>query len=211
MDNFNNSVFISLNGSNTTVLILGGGNAAFIKATTLLKRGFIVHCISKKFIAKIQELSYHNPNLTLNYDKFTEELLDNYHLVILCTNDEVFNEKIRFLCNEKKKIFIDTTVPEESRAILCATRETKNIAIGIRINGKNPKSSVFLCNKGKEYYEVFDSYVEFTTRIRKNIINTDKKSEILDFINSNDFLFFFNQGVSSVILELFYPDIFKIK
>jgi len=170
------------------VLILGGGNGAFIKTTTLLKRGFIVHCISKEFTTKFKELSFNYSNLVLLNETFNEELLDNYHLVVICTNDNIFNEKARAACNKKKKIFIDGTIPEESKAILCASRTTKNIALGIRINGKNPKSSVFLCNKGKKYYDKFDDYVEFTTIIRSNITKSDRKNEILDFINSDDFL-----------------------
>ncbi|MEG1255691.1 NAD(P)-dependent oxidoreductase [Clostridium sp.] len=207
MDNFNNSVFISLNGENTMVLILGGGNGAFIKATTLLKRGFIVHCLSEEYTTKFKELSFNYSNLLLLNEIFTENMLANYHLVVICTSDNVFNDKVRSICNNQKKIFIDSTVPEVSKAILCASRITKNIALGIRINGKNPKSSVFLCNKGRKYYEKFDDYVEFTTMVRLNITKIDKKNEILDYINSDDFLFFFNQGVAKEILELFYPDI----
>ena len=49
MDSFNDSVFISLNGMNTKVLILGGGKSALIKAKTLLNSRFVVHCISEQF------------------------------------------------------------------------------------------------------------------------------------------------------------------
>jgi precorrin-2 dehydrogenase/sirohydrochlorin ferrochelatase len=207
MDSFNSSVFISLNGMNTKVLILGGGKGALIKTKTLLDNGFIVHCISKEFNGKFKELDNIYPNLELLYKSFTNELLDNYHLIIICTNDEKFNENIRSICNSKNKIFIDTTIPENSKAILCATRRSENIALGLRIKGKNPKASVFLCNKGKEYFKKFDNYIEFITHIRNNITSLNNKNEILNFICSEDFFLFFNKGYHIQILELFYPSL----
>ncbi len=207
MDSFNSSVFISLNGMNTKVLILGGGNGALIKTKTLLDNGFIVHCIAKEFNGKFKELDNIYPNLELLYKSFTNELLDNYHLIIICTNDEKFNENIRSICNSKNKIFIDTTIPENSKAILCATRRSENIALGLRIKGKNPKASVFLCNKGKEYFKKFDNYIEFITHIRNNVTGLNNKNEILNFICSEDFFLFFNKGYPVQILELFYPSL----
>ncbi len=185
MDSFNDSVFISLNGMNTKVLILGGGKSALIKAKTLLNSRFVVHL-----------------------DKtFTNELLEDYHLIVICTNDSKFNENIRNICNSKNKIFIDTTLPENSKAILCATGRSENIALGLRIKGKNPKASVFLCNKAKEYLQNFDNYIEFITHIRNNVTTLNNKSEILNFICSEDFLFFFNNGYHIEILQLFYSDL----
>ncbi len=207
MDSFNNSVFISLNGMNTKVLVLGGGNGALIKTKTLLDNGFIVHCISKEFTAKFKELDYAYPSLRLLYNPFTNELLDDYHLIVICTSDDEFNDSIKSICNSKNKIFIDTTMPENSKAILCATRRSKNIALGIRINGKNPRASVFLCNKGKEYLKEFDNYIEFITHIRNNVTNFNNKNEILNFVCSEDFLFFFNKGCHIQIMELFYPEL----
>ncbi len=207
MDSFNNSVFISLNGINTKVLILGGGNGALIKARTLLENGFIVHCLSKQFTSKFKDLECSYPNLKLIYQPFTYELIDEYHLIVICTNDDRFNNSIRSMCNSKNKIFIDTTKPEDSKAILCATRKSKNIALGLRIKGKNPKASVFLCNKGREYLKEFDNYVEFITHIRNRVTNLNNKNEILNFVCSEDFLFFFNKNCHGEVLELFYPEL----
>ncbi|WP_346935369.1 NAD(P)-dependent oxidoreductase [Clostridium sp.] len=207
MDSFNNSVFISLNGMNTKVLILGGGKSALIKAKTLLYNGFMVHCISKEFTDEFKVLDGAYTNLELLDKPFTNELLEDYHLIVICTNDDKFNENIRNICNSKNRIFIDTTLPENSRAVLCATGRSKNIALGLRVKGKNPKASVFLCNKGKEYFESFDNYIEFITHIRNNVTTLNNKNEILNFICSEDFLFFFNHGYHIEILKLFYSDL----
>lgn len=207
MDSFNNSVFISLSGINTKILILGGGKGALTKTRTLLDSGFTVHCLSKEFDFKFKDLEQSYLNLKLIYKPFTEELLDEYHLIVICTSDDKFNNSIRSICNSKNKIFIDTTRPEDSKAVLCATRKSKNIALGLRIKGKNPKASVFLCNKGKEYLKEFDNYVEFITHIRNSVTNLNNKNEILNFICSEDFLFFFNKNYHSEILELFYPEL----
>lgn len=207
MDSFNDSVFISLNGMNTKVLILGGGKSALIKAKTLLNSRFVVHCISEQFTDEFKLLDGAYDNLKLLDKTFTNELLEDYHLIVICTNDSKFNENIRNICNSKNKIFIDTTLPENSKAVLCATGRSENIALGLRIKGKNPKASVFLCNKAKEYLQNFDNYIEFITHIRNNVTTLNNKSEILNFICSEDFLFFFNNGYHIEILQLFYSDL----
>ncbi len=207
MDNFNNSLFFSLAGEETKVLILGGGKAAYIKCSTLALNKFQVHCLAPSFSRDIKELATRYENLKIITDKFQEDMLDNYHLIVICTSDNEFNSSIRDLCRKKNKIFIDTTKPNKSQGMICATRKSKNIAIGIKIKESNPKASVFLCNKGKEYLNKLDDYIEYSTILRNSIKDKELKKSVLNFICSDDFIFIFNKNKAYEVLLMFYPEL----
>ncbi len=202
--------FISIKGENTKALVLGGGKAAVIKINTLLKRGFTVDCITREITENLMKIRDYKFSL-LDYE-FKEELVDKYHLIVICTNDEEFNKEIRNICNNKNRIYIDSTKPEESQGTICASGETKSTSFGIRVKHKNPKAAVFLCEKTEKYLESFDGFVNFITRIRNSIKPLKEKGEILQFLCSEDFMFFYEKGYGEEILDLFYGGFgFEIK
>lgn len=194
--------FIAISGRGTKVLVIGGGKAAKIKINSFLKRGFTVHCISKDFSSDI--IIIKNKNFLLLNREYEDNIIDDYHLIVICTNDLNFNKRIMLKCNEKNKIYIDTTVPEESRGILCASRETKSLSFGIKIKAKNPKAAVFLADKTKQYLGKYDEYIDFISKVRNNIKDSEYKIEILEFICSEDYIFFYEKGYGEHILNLFY-------
>ncbi len=68
-----------------------------------------------------------------------------------------------------------------------------------------PKATSFIGEKIKKQLEVYDNYIEYVTYIRSNIKNHGLKDEIMDFVCTNDFHFFFEKGYGNLILSMFYP------
>lgn len=204
---FNNDdkefTFLCIYSKDTKVLIVGGGNCALIKVRSFLNKGFSIDCISPKFKEEILRLK--NENLKLIKGEFTDELIFNYHLIIICTNSEQVNSHIRDLCKKNYKVFIDTTIPEKSNATLCATASTNNIKIGISTINKSPKTSKFLVKKVHNYLINYDEYVSFVTAIRNKVLeNFPRKNELLDFISTDDFFYFYNMNYGDKVLKLFF-------
>lgn len=210
MDKFDASVFLSLQGEGTRILVLGGGDSAFIKIKTLINHNFTVDCMSQEFSSKLIDLSKVSKKLALKSFDFKEELIENYHLVVLCTNDEGFNTYVRSLCRDKMKLYVDTTRPEESQGILCATRSSKNVALGVRIRDKNPTAAVYLCSKGVKLYEELDDYVEYITTIRNKIQDRVLRKKVGSYLCSDEFLKIYKSGAYKEILLKAYPELMDL-
>jgi precorrin-2 dehydrogenase / sirohydrochlorin ferrochelatase len=194
--------FLSISPKKVKVLVIGGGKAGLIKAKSFLTKGFEVHCIAPNFHEEFSEFNY--DTLRLMKEDFKDEILKRYHIIVICTNKEEVNTHIRRLCDEQCKIYIDATMPESSMATLCAMTSTEGVSVAVRIKDKSPKTARFLAKKIKQYLTQYDGYVSLATYIRNNINDFEKKSEILEFISSEDFLFFFEKQYGKEILNLFY-------
>lgn len=199
---------ISLISPKINVLIVGGGRAALIKARTFTKKGCRVWVISKKFVPEFNELSICS-NLKLINEEYGKEHVIDKHLIIIATNNEEINEKIRNHCDEFYKLYIDCSMPKKGLCITTCQRSTKSTIFGINTNDFSPKTSVFLADKVKNQLEKYDDFIEFTSFIRNSIKGFENKNEIMNFICSEDFLFFYNKGMGKSIFEMFYPNIAK--
>ena len=194
--------FLCIYSKNTKILIVGGGNSALIKAKSFLGKGFNVECVSPNFNEEFLQIK--NERLKLIKEEFKDELIFQYHLVVICTNKEEVNSHIRDICDRNYKVYIDTTLPENSIATLCATTSTKQVSIGLRTTNKSPKTAQFLVKKVRNYLINYDDYVYFATSIRNRINNFPQKNQLLNFISSEDFLFFFKKSYGEAVLKLFY-------
>ncbi|MPN16293.1 hypothetical protein SDC9_163631 [bioreactor metagenome] len=81
---------------------------------------------------------------------------------------------------------------------------SKEVSVGVRLRGKSPKTSQFLANKIKDYVATYDDYVSFVTELRRRMKDFPKRLEVLNFVSSEDFLFFFQRSYGEQVLDLFY-------
>jgi precorrin-2 dehydrogenase/sirohydrochlorin ferrochelatase len=77
---------------------------------------------------------------------------------------------------------------------------------GLHTKSVSPKTSVYIANKVKNQLEKYDEFVSFTSSIRNGISDWDRKQEIMNFICSDDFYFFYEKEREVTILKMFYPD-----
>lgn len=197
---------ISLISPKVNVLIVGGGRAALIKAKTFIERGCSVSVVSKEFLLEFEKLKSYS-NLRLINEEYKKNYINDRHIVVIATNCEAINKKIRKDCDELSKLYIDCTDPKEGLCVMACQRSTKSTSFGININDVSPKTSVFLANKIKNKLEGYDDFITFTALVRNNAKELKNKNEIMEFICSDNFLFFYEKGLGELILKMFYPDV----
>lgn len=200
---------LSLISEKINVIIIGGGKAALTKIRTFAERGCRVEVVSKEFLEEFQELKNYK-NISLIYDQYNKKYIQDKHLIIIATNCEEVNREIRKDCYELYKLFIDCSNPKEGMCITPCQRNTENIIFGLNTNSVSPKTSVYLANKVKNEVKKYDKFVSFSSSIRNRIKDWDRKQQIMNFICSDDFYFFYEKGKELTILRMFYGEYFKI-
>ncbi|WP_010296471.1 NAD(P)-dependent oxidoreductase [Clostridium senegalense] len=198
-----NVAYLSLKTNNLKVLIIGGGKAGFIKLKSFTEKGASVKVVSREFCQDI--INYNSKErFELSYEQYNDELINKAHIVVIATGDKKLNDKIRNDCENNFKFYIDTTEVSKSLCTMPVIGETENMTFALQTKGKSPKTTLFMKNVLKENLTEYDNYIEFTVKVRNSIKNIDKKKEVMNFIASKDFLYFFNKGYGEEILNLFY-------
>lgn len=195
--------FISVKSNKLKVIIIGGGKAGFIKAKSFLNKGAFVKVISQEFCSEFKSLLEYE-RLSLSSEIYSESLINQCHIVVIATSDKNLNDTIRNHCEKTYKIYIDTTEVDKSLCITPTMGESKNIVFALHTKGKSPKTSVFVRDIMSENLMKYDDYVEFSLKVRNSIDDMKKKIEVMNFISTKDFLYFFNKGYGEKILKLFY-------
>lgn len=202
-----NLAFLSLKTSNLKVLVIGGGKAGYIKVKSFLQKGCTVTLITKDISKEISQIETYDKLTIINEDFNCEnhyDLIKKCHLVIIATNNKELNCKIRKLCDDIFRLYIDCTEVEKSLCITPTMGQSEEIIFALHTKDKSPKTSVFLRNILEKEFEKYDDYVKFSVNIRNSLNNLKDKKEIMDFISSYDFLYMFNKGYGEKILNLFY-------
>ncbi len=201
--------FISLIAQKINVIIIGGGRGGYIKAKSFLQKGYNVSVISKEFDQKFKALY---GEIYLIEDIYRTEYILDKHLVIIATDDEMLNQKIKEDCEDYYKIYLDSSNFREGQFITPVEVKSDNIKVGVHTAVGSPKTSVFLGKKLKDTIDQYDDFVKYIGTLRNDILKTSKDRklnlEIMNFVNSDDFYFFYKKNKHRLILKLFWRDYF---
>ncbi len=204
-----NYAMISLISEKINVGIIGSGRAGIIKARHFIKEKCNVYMITKdnKYNEDLEKLKENN-NFFIFYKAYEDNYILNKHLIIIAVEDNALREKIKIKCDEYAKIYIDCSEFSKGLAIVPIQQNTNNAIIGVNTIGGNPKGSVFLANKIRGDISIYDSYIDFTTRVRNKVLNNEKiKNEVIEFIYSEDFYYFYKKNKGKEIFRLFYSEV----
>lgn len=194
---------LSFFGNKLNIGIIGAGRGAFIKAKTFLDKGCNVEVLALNFIEDFEELKRNG--IKIIKDKYYKEFINNKHIIVIAIDDNEIIKEIVTDCNNLCKLYINSSSFKEGLGVVPVTRESKNITISVNTKLGNPKAAVFIANKIVDLINKYDDLVEFTSYIRNNIdINKEVKKDLLTFINSDDYEFFYSIGKHIDILKLFY-------
>lgn len=128
-------LFINL--KNKKVLVVGAGKISYRKVETLLKYNAQIKIITKE----IKEEKFKNlENIDIVIGEFSENMLDNIFMVICATDNEILNEKIYKLCDEKNILINNITSKTEMNCRFGSIVNTEEYTIGISAKG-NPKKA----------------------------------------------------------------------
>lgn len=201
-------LFLTLLSDKIKIIIIGGGRAACIKLKTFLSRKCSVWILSKEFSDEFNEfkdnISVHS--LIGEYDK---KYIYDKHIVVIATNDKRVNSIIRKDCRELHKIYIDSSDVNGGNCIVPCQRNTESIHFAVNTRKTSPKTSVFIADIIKEHIEKYDDFVNFTSHIRNKLSKGVKRKQVMEFLCSRDFYFFYSKKKAQIIIDMFYGDIFK--
>ncbi|PJI08288.1 precorrin-2 dehydrogenase [Clostridium sp. CT7] len=200
-DTIENS-FICLTSSKIKLLIIGGGNAAFIKAKNFAKRGCLVTVVSKEFIKDFEKF-YDHPCIKFIKGEYIREYIDKNHLVIIATDDEKLNENIRRDCDRINKLYVDCGNPEEGLYIVPYQKDSDYFSFSLKFKGKSPKTSKYIGSKAFDFLSDYEKFANYTIDMR-NKLKRSMRKEVMNFICSDDFYFFYNKKKEKLVLQLFY-------
>lgn len=201
--NKQNLMFISLIAEKINVLIVGGGKAGYLKAKAFCTKGCNIEIISLDFIEELKILS-ENENVKLINKSYSKDYLDEYHIIVIAVSDNKLIETIIADCDKKKKLYLNCSNYKEGLLGVPYQQDTEEFLFGIQSKKVNPKLSVYVGDKIKKIISEHDEFAKFSGAVRDNISDIDNKREVMDFICSDSFKFFFDKKKHQLALELFY-------
>ncbi|MCB2290707.1 NAD(P)-dependent oxidoreductase [Clostridium sp. CS001] len=198
-----NYTMISLISSKINVLIVGGGEAAFIKCKTFSKEGCNVTVVSKDFsivFAPLKEIC----NIRLIKGEYDESYIEHNHIVIIATDNEETNNAIKLHCDKKSKLYIYCANYKEGLFVTPVQKHTPNMKFALHTKSSSPKTALFMSKIIEDKLLEYNDFIEYTSGIRNIVKKLESKKAIMNFICSEDFYFFYTKGVQNIILEMFY-------
>lgn len=194
---------ISLLSNKVNILIVGGGEAAFIKCRTFSKEGCNITVVSKEFCTDFKALQ-NLCNVKLIKDKYDENYVENNHIIIIATDNKDTNESIKAYCDKKCKLYIHCGDYKEGLIVTPVQKSTTNMKFAVHTKNSSPKTALFMSEIIEEKVNKYTGFIDYTAGLRNRIKKSSKKKEIMNFICSKDFYFFYTKGAQSAILEMFY-------
>ncbi|MBK1813540.1 NAD(P)-dependent oxidoreductase [Clostridium sp. YIM B02505] len=197
-------MFLSLISSKLRVLIIGGGKAALIKATTLIKNGCSLTILAEHFDEELEALTSTGV-VELVKESYSKTYLSDKHLIFICINDKSTIVKVVEDCEDQSKLYVNCSDSKDGLAVLPIQNNNGSFSYAVHTNGGNPKMSRKLLSEMGKAVEPLLNITDFSTSLRsrmKEIGFIDKI--IMDFIISDEYRFFFEKGYGEKILYLYF-------
>lgn len=198
-----NYTMISLLPSKANILIVGGGEAALIKCRTFSKEGSNITVVSKEFCSGFEALQNLN-NVKLIKAEYDESYVDHNHIVIIATDNKEINEIIKKYCDEKCKLYLHCEDYKQGLFVTPVQKNTPNMKFALHTKISSPKTALFMSEIIEDKLCEYEGFIDYSCSIRNMVKKMVLKKEIMDFVCSEDFYFFYTVGAQNVILEMFY-------
>lgn len=190
---------VSLISPKIRIGIIGGGRASLIKTKSFLKSGAKVYVLSKDFLDEFYRLKY--DNLYLFNGEYRSDFILDKHIMVIALDGAIKEEIIKD-CKQYSKLYIDCSNFLNGNMVSSMNVRTKNVTLSLNTNFGNPKAAVFLSKKIKRLLEKYDDFIGYTSKLRAQF-KGNKKTDLMAFINSDDFYYFYKKGYSDLILKMF--------
>ena len=186
------------------VKIIGGGKGAFIKAKTFCTKGCAGEILSKNFSEDILNLK--NYNIRYIKGEYYKNFIIDAHIVLIAIDDKKLRESIVGDCENLNKIFIDCTEFKNGMAVIPSQRNLKNLSFSVSTKVGVPKISKLLGDKMENSLKEYDEFTFYVSRLRENAKKEKLKKEIVDFICTEDFKFFYEKGKDRKVFSMFFDE-----
>lgn len=198
-------IYLSFFSNKLRVGVIGGGKAAIIKIKSFLKKNVYVEVLSKEFSKDILDIN--DKNLKLIKSEYKNEFIQDKHIIVIAINDIDLLRQIKNECDKIYKLYINCTDFKDGIGAMPVQRNLRNISLGINTNGGNPKGALLAADIAYDSLKSIDDFIGHVTILRNNAKKLKfYKSEIIEFLNCNDFKFFFDKGKDKNVFKLFLED-----
>lgn len=202
---FENLMHIGLVANNIKVGVIGAGKASLIKTKTFLKAGCEVEVLSPRFDIGFRELK--SGYLKLKRGKFRKSFLKDKHIVVIGVSNRKLEKRIIWHCKRLNKLYLVCSDYKLGNLRLGAQERSDEFVFSLSINRGNPKLSKYLTQKVLNFLQSFAMFCKWATDLREKLKHHPQKDQILEFICSDDFYYFFKKGYANKIIKLFYEDV----
>ena len=194
---------ISLLSDKVNILIVGGGEAAFIKCRTFSNEGCNITVVSKEFCLEFEKLQ-HKPNVKLIKAEYEKSYVDHNHIVIIATDNKLTNQAIKEYCDNKCKLYLNCEDYKQGLFVTPVQKNTPNMKYALHTKSGSPKTTLLMSKVIEDKLKEYEEFIDYTCSIRNMAKSKANKKEIMSFVCSEDFYFFYTKGVQNDILKMFY-------
>ncbi|ADQ40687.1 precorrin-2 dehydrogenase [Caldicellulosiruptor acetigenus I77R1B] len=202
---FENLMHIGLVANNIKVGVIGAGKASLIKTKTFLGAGCKVEVLSPRFDIGFRELK--SGYLKLKRGKFCKSFLKDKHIVVIGVSNRKLEKRIIWHCKRLNKLYLVCSDYRLGNLRLGAQKRTDEFVFSLSIRRGNPKLSKYLAQKILSYLQFYSIFSKWVTDLRSKLKHHPQKDQILEFVCSDDFYYFFKKGYANKIIKLFYEDV----
>lgn len=122
-------MLVNLELSQKKVLVVGGGRVALRKTKKLLKYDCLITLISPSYLPEFDNL-----DLKILKDNFSFDIIEDFNLIFLCTdNDNLHNEIIEY-CKDKKILINNSTSQTNMDFAMAASFDYDDYEIAVTSN-----------------------------------------------------------------------------
>ncbi|MDO4534488.1 MAG: NAD(P)-dependent oxidoreductase [Clostridium perfringens] len=201
-----NNKYIALNffSNKINIKIIGAGKGAAIKAKTFCTNGCSIEVLSRDFSEEI--LSLKDYNIKYIKGNYYKDFLVNCHIVLIAVDDKELCKTIIKDCEDLNKIYIDSTEFKNGMGVIPSQRNLNNLSFSVSTKVGVPKISKLLGDKIENSLKEYDEFTLYISKLRKRAKNEKLKKEIINFICTDDFKFFYDKNKDKIVFRMFFEE-----
>lgn len=200
--------FISLISNKIRVLIVGGGEAGYIKTKSFISKGCNVWVVATNFDERFDE--FHGTGINIIKDIYKETYILDKHLIIIAIEECDITEIIQKQCENLSKLYVTCHNFRDGNFVVPMQLSSKEVTFALNVKKGNPSISRYMAGSIVKSLNDVDEFVDFANYIREIVKGEIFKKEILSFISTEDFKFYFDKGYSNQVLLMFYPRLINL-
>lgn len=200
--------FISLISNKIRVLIVGGGEAGYIKTKSFISKGCNVWVVATNFDERFDE--FHGTGINIIKDIYKETYILDKHLIVIAIEECDITEIIQKQCENLSKLYVTCHNFRDGNFVVPMQLSSKEVTFALNVKKGNPSISRYMAGSIVKSLNDTDEFVNFANYIREIVKGEIFKKEILNFISTEDFKFYFDKGYSKQVLLMFYPRLINL-
>lgn len=170
---------IMLNTSESRVVIIGGGEAAYKKAVTIAPFCDTIVAIADEFVPDFSKLNIELVKLRVERVEQLDGYLRRENIVIIATDNQKLSDQIAREC-ALRGILFNRVDDNRSLFIFPAVFECKGVVLSISTCGRSPALSKFIRDKLKDEVEQYSKALPVVERLRWIIKNMEMRANYFE-------------------------------